>query len=106
MRWDKARLSAKAIKRSSQRHLLTVLRQIVKPDVELIEDYAHEWLIFPDSTQPITFDVYAPGYLAAFEYQGPQHYQDTMIFGVSEMYKGMVVGIIYLHRLKMSRSRR
>lgn len=36
----------------------------------------------------LEFDVYLPGKKLAFEYHGPQHYEDTMVFGISSGYKG------------------
>lgn len=89
-KWDKERLSLKASKRSSQLQLVQVLRRVLLPNTALIEEHQSRTLVFEETNQPIEFDVFAPDLHLAFEYQGRQHYEDTMIFGLAEQYKGIM----------------
>ncbi len=74
------------------------MRRLIRPDLELIEEYKSE-LVFPETRVPIEFDAFIPQIKLAIEYQGKQHYEDTMIFGLAEQYKGFPFFIIYYFRI-------
>jgi hypothetical protein len=89
--WDKVKIRMRAGKRSSQLHLIKVLREkVLSRDLEIIENYKSK-LLFPLSNLPMEFDAFVPKLNLAFEYQGKQHFEDTMIFGLAEQYKGSTV---------------
>lgn len=78
----------RASKRSSQLHLIKLLHTLLLPDCEIIEEYKSSELTFPETSLPIELDVFVPKLNIAFEYQGKQHYEDTMLFGLAEQYRG------------------
>jgi hypothetical protein len=75
-------------KRASQRWLFVVLCEIFDDSkVEIKENYLHPATKYPSSKQPIELDIFIPEFNLAFEFQGKQHYDDTMVFGLSQQYK-------------------
>ena len=83
----KARLLRKGQKKSSQRLLYVTVKKLF-PDAAVIEEYREEG-ITGKTGAPLELDVFVPQLKLAFEYQGRQHFEDTMIFGLSEQYKGI-----------------
>eukprot|EP01121_Diplochlamys_sp_Union-15-3_P011347 TRINITY_DN3277_c0_g1_i2.p1 TRINITY_DN3277_c0_g1~~TRINITY_DN3277_c0_g1_i2.p1 ORF type:complete len:158 (-),score=17.55 TRINITY_DN3277_c0_g1_i2:6-479(-) len=73
-------------KKSSQRNLLSIVKQVLPQDTDVIENYVdNAWRY--ESGKQIELDIYIPTMKLAFEYQGAQHYHDNFMFGPSVMYK-------------------
>lgn len=89
MGWDEEKIVETFAKKSSQRWLFVVLCDLFdETKVSIFENYSHETLRFPQANHSIELDVYIPDLKLAFEYQGKQHYHDTMVFGLAQLYKG------------------
>jgi hypothetical protein len=88
--FDEARvMEEKFTKRSAQRWLFVVLCDLLDESRHSIaENVNHPTLKYGATNQPIELDVYVADLHLAFEYHGLQHYQDTMVFGLAEQYKG------------------
>ena len=54
---------------------------------EILEDYQHPEIKFPQTKRLVQLDVFIPSQSLAFEYQGEQHYQDIGIFQPSRVYQ-------------------
>lgn len=93
----------RASKRSSQLHLIKLLRTLLLPDCEVIEEYKSPELTFPETLLPVELDVFVPKLNLAFEYQGKQHYEDTMLFGLAEQYRGPLSQIHLCPTLSLAR---
>lgn len=40
-------------------------------------------------------DIFVPSLSLALEYHGKQHYEDTMIYGISKMYQGTLFQLTF-----------
>lgn len=88
---DESRLTSETFtKRSAQKWLFSVLCDIFDDTKTKIEENSNlPELKFSKTSQPVELDVFIPSLNIAFEYQGMQHYQDTMVFGLSQQYQGI-----------------
>lgn len=80
-------------KRSSQ-HWLYVTLKTLFPSVKVVEEVRlaqvrtdHDVVGKSDEGGTLELDVYLPDCAVAFEYQGAQHYVDTMLYGRHEPYR-------------------
>eukprot|EP00011_Vannellida_sp_DIVA3-517-6-12_P005179 CAMPEP_0114610524 /NCGR_PEP_ID=MMETSP0168-20121206/3647_1 /TAXON_ID=95228 ORGANISM="Vannella sp., Strain DIVA3 517/6/12" /NCGR_SAMPLE_ID=MMETSP0168 /ASSEMBLY_ACC=CAM_ASM_000044 /LENGTH=470 /DNA_ID=CAMNT_0001821473 /DNA_START=1 /DNA_END=1412 /DNA_ORIENTATION=+ len=82
VQWDEARLKA-AGKKAGQRQLAGQVCRLF-PGVALVEDHRHEMLDTAQGGPLLELDVYLPQLQLAFEYNGPQHYEEIAFFGPLE----------------------
>jgi len=78
--WDEEVFRGKGHRKASQRWLLVLLQSLF-PNEEILENYFHDEIRMPSSGQPLQLDVYLQNSNLAFEYQGPQHYEQLNVFG-------------------------
>jgi len=78
--WHQEKFSRRQ-KKSSQWLLYKILRQVLPPNVKVVEEYLLSSATFSKTGCPIILDVYIPSLNLAFEYHGYQHYFDHFIFG-------------------------
>jgi len=78
-RWKQDKFLNKQ-KKSSQWYLCKIVKDIVPPNIEVIEEYVHPYLKF-DTGSFIVFDLYVSSMNLVFEYHGIQHYYHHHTFG-------------------------
>jgi len=69
-------------KKTSQWWLHKVIKEVLPPNIELTEEYAHPFMKFRTGYS-ILFDVYVSSLNLAIEYHGYHHYYDHYMFGTA-----------------------
>jgi len=78
--WDPEKFVSKP-KKSSQWCLHKVIKDVLPPNIEVLEEYVHPLLHYIETGSPMVFDIYIRALKLAFEYQGHHHFHDHYMFG-------------------------
>jgi len=83
--WDESKFHQGVQKKNSQWWLYKIIKEVLPPNLELIEDYVH-----PSKTNlggSILFDIYIPSLKLVFEYNGTHHYHSNEVFGDTKSHR-------------------
>jgi len=61
--------------------LYKIIREILPPNVAIVEEFVHPFIKFSQTGHPMNFDIFVPAMNLAFEYHGCQHYHYHPLFG-------------------------
>ena len=53
------------------------MRELIKIFLDVIEEYKHPHINYPNTNKPIELDMFVPQVKMAFEFQGHQHFHAT-----------------------------